>query len=160
MILFLILAALSIASSLLVIFPRSVVRNSMALAATLFLVAVLFVTLEASMVGALQVLVYAGAIMILILFVIMLLNPAALEAWPLGWGMAGSVAAVALLLELTAIFFNRSAPAEAPPVAGNFGGPEALAQSLFTDFALPFEIASVLLLVAIIGAVALAKRGN
>ena len=158
MILFLILAALSIVSSLLVIFPRSVVRNAMALAATLFFVAVLFVTLDAPMVGALQVLVYAGAIMILILFVIMLLNPAALEARPVAWGMTGSLAAVALLLELVAIFFYRPSSAERSSVTVGFGGPEALAQSLFTDFVLPFEIASVLLLVAIIGAVVLAKR--
>jgi NADH-quinone oxidoreductase subunit J len=158
MILFLILAALSVAASLLVIFPRSVVRNAMALAAALFFVAVLFVTLDAAMVGALQVLVYAGAIMILILFVIMLLNPAALEARRFAWGLVGSLAAVALFLELAAVFFYRPSTGALPPVAENFGGPDALAHSLFTDFALPFEIASVLLLVAVIGAVALSKK--
>ncbi|HEY2989005.1 MAG TPA: NADH-quinone oxidoreductase subunit J [Candidatus Binatia bacterium] len=160
MILFFILAALAVVFSLFVIFKRNVVHNAMALAAALFVVSVLFVTLDAPMVGVLQVLVYAGAIMILILFVIMLLNPAALEARPFAWGMVGSLAAVALLLELTALFFYRPAASQQPPVAANFGGPEALAQSLFNDFVLPFEIASVLLLVAIIGAVALGKRAD
>ena len=70
--LFLILAALSTVSSLLVIFQRNIVRSAMALVATLFLVAVLFLTLDAPMVGFLQILVYAGAIMVLFLFVIML----------------------------------------------------------------------------------------
>ncbi len=158
MILFFILASLSVIFSLLVIFPRNVVHSAMALAATLFFVAVLFLTLDAPMLAILQVLVYAGAIMILFLFVIMLLNPAALEGRRIAWWTLGSLAAVALLLELVSLFFYRPSPSGQPPVAAAFGGPETLAQSLFTDFALPFEIASVLLLVAIIGAVALAKR--
>jgi len=160
MILFLILAVLSIVFSLLVVFRRNVVHNAMALAATLFLVSILFITLDAPMVGALQVLVYAGAIMVLFLFVIMLLNPAALEPRPAAWSTVGSLASLALLWEMVALFFYRPPFAAPPPVAGNFGGPEALAQSLFTNFVLPFEIASVLLLVAIIGAVALGKKAS
>jgi len=160
MILFFILAALSVVFSLLVVFRRNVVHNAMALAATLFLVSVLFITLDAPMVGALQVLVYAGAIMILFLFVIMLLNPAALEPRPAVWWTAGSLASLALLWEMVALFFYRPPFAAPPPVAGNFGAPEALARSLFIDFVLPFEIASVLLLVAIIGAVALGKKAS
>jgi NADH-quinone oxidoreductase subunit J len=160
MILFFILASLSVIFSLLVILQRNVVHCAMALAAALFLVAVLFLTLDAPMLGALQVLVYAGAIMILILFVIMLLNPASLEARPAAWWTLGSLAAVALFLEFTALFFYRSSSSAEPAVAAGFGGPEAVAESLFTGFVLPFEIASVLLLVAIIGAVALAKKGG
>ena len=156
--LFFILASLSVIFSLLVIFQRNVVHSAMALAATLFFIAVLFLTLDAAMLGILQVLVYAGAIMILFLFVIMLLNPTALEGQRVAWWTLGSLAALVLLLELVALFFNRPSPSGEPPVAAAFGGPETLAQSLFTDFVLPFEIASVLLLVAIIGAVALAKR--
>jgi NADH-quinone oxidoreductase subunit J len=132
----------------------------MALAATLFLVSILFITLDAPMAGALQVLIYAGAIMILFLFVIMLLNPAALEPRTVAWWTAGSLASLALLWQMVALLFYRPPAAAPPPIAGNFGAPEALAESLFTDFVLPFEIASVLLLVAIIGAVALGKKAS
>ena len=160
MILFFILASLSVAFSLLVVLRRNVVHCAMALAATLFLVAVLFVTLDAPMLGVLQVLVYAGAIMILILFVIMLLNPAALEARPAAWRILGSLGAAALCVELAVLFFYRPAPLSAPTAPAGFGGVEAVAETLFTGFVLPFEVASVLLLVAIIGAVALGKRGG
>lgn len=159
LILFLILAGISIISSLLVVFQRNVVHSAMALVATLFLIAVLFLTLEAPMVGILQILVYAGAIMVLFLFVIMLLNPGVLEQRRIIWWGLGSLAALLLIFVLVSLV---SAPpslvADRAPTSGSFGSPEMLAQSLFTDFVLPFEIASVLLLVAIIGAVILAKR--
>ena len=158
MTLFFILASLSVLSSLLVIFQRNVVHSAMALVATLFFVAVLFLTLDAAMVGILQVLVYAGAIMVLFLFVIMLLNPAALERRRITWWTLGSLAAILLLWDFVWLFFYRPSLSGQPPVAAAFGSPEVLARSLFTGFVLPFEIASVLLLVAIIGAVVLAKR--
>ena len=159
LLLFLILAGISIISSLLVVFQRNVVHSAMALVATLFLIAVLFLTLEAPMVGILQILVYAGAIMVLFLFVIMLLNPGVLERRRIFWWGLGSLAALLLIFVLVSLV---SAPPSLvvgrAPTSGSFGSPEMLAQSLFTDFVLPFEIASVLLLVAIIGAVILAKR--
>jgi NADH-quinone oxidoreductase subunit J len=160
MILFFILAFLAIVFSLLVVTLRNVVHSAMALAATLFIIAVLFLTLDAPMLGVLQILVYAGAIMILILFVIMLLNPMSLEARPAAWWTLGSLGAVALFLQLAALLHRPAVSAEStvPAVSASFGGPESIAQSLFMDFALPFGLASVLLLVAIIGAVALAQR--
>jgi len=159
MILFFILAGLSIAFSLLVVFQRNVVHSALALVATLFLIAVLFLTLEAAMVGILQILVYAGAIMVLFLFVIMLLHPGALESRRTLWWTMGSVGGLLLLFEFVRLLVGSATPAAAPaPSSASFGSPEALAQSLFNDFVLPFEIASVLLLVAIIGAVVLAKR--
>ncbi|HEX9444700.1 MAG TPA: NADH-quinone oxidoreductase subunit J [Candidatus Binatia bacterium] len=158
MALFFILATLSVVFSLLVIAQPNVVHSAMALAATLFLVAVLFLTLDAPMLGALQVIVYAGAIMILFLFVVMLLNPASREARPAAWWTLGGLTAAALLLQFAGLFFHRPLPSAGPAVADSFGGPEAVAQSLFTDFVLPFEIASVVLLVAVVGAVVLAQR--
>ena len=156
---FFILAFLSILFSLLVIFQRNVVHSAMALVATLFLIAVLFLTLEAAMVGILQILVYAGAIMVLFLFVIMLLNPEVLERRHISWWLLGSVAALLLVFEFVPLLSNFSSlPFDLPAASGSFGSPEMLAQSLFTDYVLPFEVASVLLLVAIIGAVVLAKR--
>jgi NADH-quinone oxidoreductase subunit J len=158
MVIFLILAILAVIFSLLVVTQRNVVHSAMALAATLFIVAVLFLTLDAPMLGILQILVYAGAIMILILFVIMLLNPSSVEARPAAWWTVGSLAAVALFLQFAVLFSRHQLPSAGPPVPDSFGGPESVAQSLFTDFTLPFEVASVLLLVAVIGAVTLAQR--
>src|ERR1041384_4117360 len=88
-IMFRIPATLLVISSLMVVFLRRVVHCAMALVVALLLIAILFITLQAPMVGILQVMVYAGAIMVLFLFVIMFLNPTALEqpsiAW---WGLA------------------------------------------------------------------------
>jgi NADH-quinone oxidoreductase subunit J len=156
LIVFFVLGALLVIASLMVVFQRNVVHSAMSLVAALFLTAIFFFTLHAPMVGVLQVLVYAGAIMVLFLFVIMFLNPAAVEQrGRFGWGF-GIVAALLLSGALTAVMTN---PEPAPVAATElFGSPETLAKSLFTDFTLPFEIASILLLVAIIGAVVLAKR--
>ena len=157
-IIFFIVAGLLIVSSILVVFQRNVVHSPIALVAALFLIAVLFLSLHAPMVGVLQILVYAGAIMVLFLFVIMLLNPVGLEQRRNLWWVAGSVSGLLLIAMLAPVLFNLEF-AQDPIVATElFGSPEELARSLFTDFVLPFEIASVLLLVAIIGAVVLAKR--
>lgn len=158
MILFYALAGLLVLSSLMVVFQRNVVHSAIALVAALFLIAILFLTLQAPMVGVLQVLVYAGAIMVLFLFVIMFLNPAAVEPPRIfGWGF-GVVAALLLLVTLIAGMTDDEPPLDPVAATEHFGSPETLAQSLFTEFVLPFEIASVLLLVAIIGAVVLAKK--
>jgi NADH-quinone oxidoreductase subunit J len=158
---FYVLAVLLIAASLSVILARSAVYSALALVAALFLMAVLFLGLSAPMVGVLQVLVYAGAIMVLFLFVIMLLNPGAVEKRSfLAWGLTSTVAAL-LALELIAIMlpYQREAGGfGGRPVKEDFGSPESLGLSLFNDYVLPFEVASVLLLVAIVGAVVLAKR--
>ena len=145
-------------AALLVVFQRNVVHSAMALVAALFLIAILFLTLQAPMVGVLQILVYAGAIMVLFLFVIMFLNPTGLEAAAQLvvelWRNYGLLLAGALV----AVTTNDSPPADPVAATELFGSPEDLAQSLFTDFVLPFEIASVLLLVAMVGAVVLARR--
>lgn len=159
MILFFILAGLSVLFSLAVVFQRNPVHSAMALVATLFLMAILFLTLDAPMVGFLQILVYAGAIMILFLFVIMLLNPGVLERRrPLWWGL-GSMSALLLVFEVVVFLSGiRRQESQVAAVGEGFGGPEMLGRTLFRDFVLPFEVASVLLLVAIVGAVVLAKR--
>jgi NADH-quinone oxidoreductase subunit J len=157
-IIFFIVAGLLIVCSVSVVFQRNVVHSAVALVAALFLIAVLFLSLHAPMVGVLQILVYAGAIMVLFLFVIMLLNPVGLEQRRNLWWVAGSFSGLLLIAMLAPVLFNLQS-AQDPIVATElFGSPEELARSLFTDFVLPFEIASVLLLVAIIGAVVLAKK--
>lgn len=152
------LAALLVTSSLLVVFLRNVVHCAMALIAALMIMAVLFVTLDAPMVGVLQVMVYAGAIMVLFLFVIMFLNPSELEPQRGLWWGFGTILSLLLAGVLIPLFIRAESPAMPTAATEFFGSPEMLAKSLFNEFVLPFEIASVLLLVAIIGAVVLAKR--
>jgi NADH-quinone oxidoreductase subunit J len=157
-ILFYLISVLLVLSSLMVVFLRNVIHCALALVVALFLIAVLFVMLHAPMVGVLQVLVYAGAIMVLFLFVIMFLNPTTPEPRrKLWWGFA-SLGALLLAGGLAALLSNGTPSADPVAATEIFGSPEMLGKILFTDFVLPFEIASVLLLVAIIGAVVLAKR--
>ncbi len=155
------LSALLTACSLLVIFQRNPIHSALALVAALFIVAILFLMLDAPMLGVLQILVYAGAIMVLFLFVIMLLGPGTFERRRALWWSGGGLAALFLALELFAFLLpsqGTKAEGMGGQVAEEFGGPKMLAESLFTQFVLPFEIASILLLVAIIGTVVLAKR--
>ena len=155
---FFVLAGLLILTSSLVVFQRNVVHSAVALVVALFLIAILFLSLHAPMVGVLQILVYAGAIMVLFLFVIMFLNPTGLEPRrTLGW-VLGGISGLLLVATLAPVLFTSEQPQDPVVATELFGSPEQLAKSLFTDFVLPFEIASVLLLVAIIGAVVLAKR--
>ena len=155
---FYVLATLLVTASLMVVFLRNVVHCAMALVTALLLISVLFVTLHAPMVGVLQVMVYAGAIMVLFLFVIMFLNPAALEQQRGLWWGFGTILGLMLAGVLVPLVAINDLPADPVAATELFGSPEMLAKSLFSDYVLPFEIASVLLLVAIIGAVVLAKR--
>jgi NADH-quinone oxidoreductase subunit J len=157
-ILFYAVAALLMLTSLMVVFLRNVVHCALALVAALFLIAILFLMLHAPLLGALQVLVYAGAIMVLFLFVIMFLNPTTPEPRRKLWWGFGSLAALLLAGSLAALMSNGETLADSVAANETFGSPEMLGKILFTDFVLPFEIASVLLLVAIVGAVVLAKR--
>ena len=157
-ILFLVVATLTVASALMVVLHRSPVYSALGLVSTLALTAVLFLGLDAQIVGFLQIIVYAGAIVVLFLFVIMLLNlqeesqafsPPRLAVMGMGAGIA--------LTTIVALALTR-ATVPAAAVAGGFGTTEPLAERLFTTHLLPFELTSILLLVAIIGAVVLGKK--
>jgi len=160
---FFVLAPLLIVSALGVVLSRSPIRSALSLVVTLFLLAVTFLFLDAYMVAALQVIVYAGAIMVLFLFVIMLLNlqneppeGAPMPRRVLGWG-AGGLSLIVLIAAVRGM--GRTVPPGAAESAtSDFGTIAALSQRLFTHYVLPFEMTSVLLLVAIVGAVVLAKR--
>jgi NADH-quinone oxidoreductase subunit J len=156
---FLPLAILAILSALGVVLNRNPVRSAMCLVATLFVLAVMFVFLDAYMVAALQVLVYAGAIMVLFLFVIMLLNLQAEPPEPARKAMRTVVTAAgaALVLLIVGAVGSAGLRTSAAP-AEDFGTTAALGERLFTHFLLPFEITSLLLLIAIVGAVVMAKR--
>ena len=154
-------AALAVASALACITRRSAVASALWLVVTLFSLAALFVLLDAQFIAVLQVLVYAGAIMVLFLFVIMLLNlgragPTDLKG-PLGLGVGVFLAGL-LLVQL--LVLRRTVPAGGGPArpALEQGMIPPVARPLFTTYLVPFEITSILLLAAIVGAVVLAKR--
>jgi NADH-quinone oxidoreductase subunit J len=142
---------------------RSPVNSALWLILNLFCIAALYLTLHASFIGVIQILVYAGAIMVLFLFVIMLLNLDELPGYlELDWwrvaGFVSSMAVLALLVYAVAAGFDVLPEAILPADAAVTGSAEALGRELFTRYLLPFEVIGLLLLVATIGAVMLAKR--
>jgi NADH-quinone oxidoreductase subunit J len=159
---FTLVALVAVVAAAMVIIVRNAVHSALFLVVTLFCVALLFLTLSAEFLAAVQVLVYAGAIMVLFLFVITLLNPLQPET-PDRLGNQGAFAgALALVLLVEMALVVRSGAMAAvpnatppPPLAGS--NIEQLGLSLFSTYLVPFEVTSVLLLVAIVGAVTLAR---
>jgi NADH-quinone oxidoreductase subunit J len=135
----------------------------MSLIATMSFLAGLYVLLDAHLIAALQLIVYAGAIMVLFLFVIMLLNieekEGRLAGSALGLQLLAALAVGAVFVTVASLVkMDGALLALAGSEAGDFGTTKAVGRMLFTEYLLPFEIASVLLLAAIVGAVILAKR--
>ena len=163
---FWIFGVIAMAGGLLCITRKNPIGSALWLVVTLFALAAMYVLLDAQFIAALQVLVYAGAIMVLFLFVIMLLNlgrpgPSDIKG-PVGVGVAALLAGT-LLLQLRVL--GQAAPPEAIQLpAGTMaalqqqGMVAAVAGPLFDAYLIPFEITSLLLLAAIVGAVVLAKR--
>lgn len=158
---FFLFAIVALIGALGLVLSRSPVSGALWLVLNLFCIAGLYVTLNAVFIGVIQVLVYAGAIMVLFLFVIMLLN---LDAMPsvegISWARAaGYVLAVVVLAQLTYVV---AAGLDALPTSFTpspvTGDASVLAVDLFTVYALPLEIIAILLLAATIGAVLLAQR--
>jgi NADH-quinone oxidoreductase subunit J len=158
-IVFLVLAVLTVVGALTVVVHENPVRSACALVATLFLLSVFFVGLDAQLVAVLQVIVYAGAIVVLFLFVIMLLN-LQVEVRATGGAalVASAVASGGSLAVLIVALLRRALPVAAAAVPDGFGETRGLSERLFTAYLLPFELTSILLLVAIVGAVALGRR--
>jgi NADH-quinone oxidoreductase subunit J len=156
---FSVLAAVAVLAALTVVLHPDPVYSALGLVVMLLVLAVFFIGLDAHLIAALQVIVYAGAIMVLFLFVIMLLGrPAPGGPWsgrPSLWFVAilGSAALAVGVAKLSAQA-PLAAGAPAPP---GFGTATALGVELFTTYLLPFELTSVLLLVAVIGAVVLTR---
>ena len=123
-------------------------------------VAVLYLVLNAAFIAMVQVTVYAGAIMVLFLFVVMLLGSEQLPpSTRLRWQIPLAVVLGLLLLgeALYAVFSLRGASPEAPEVAAAFGSPSSVGLFLFRSYLLPVEVASILLLVAMLGAIVLTR---
>ncbi len=162
-ILFYLTASVAVLSAFYVTKCRNPINSALCLVTNFICLAVFYVMLEAPFMAAIQIMVYAGAIMVLIIFVIMLLNlgSATKSAYTHGRA-AGGVLAV-LMLFLTNAFIRKGEVAGTSgdvtsELIKNYGHTELIGKAMFTDFLLPFEIASILLLVAIVGAVVISKR--
>ena len=160
-------SGLAIVSALMCITRRSPVVSAMWLVLTMFSLAALFVILGAQFIGAIQVLVYAGAIMVLFLFVIMLLNLGRDEPTDLPGRLGaltmlgvGTVLAVELwtVTKIVPAGEIRLPAGALESIVEQEGAVGAISGPLFRDYIVPFEITSVLLLAAVVGAVVLAKR--
>ena len=160
---------ISLVSAIVFVTRKSPVAAALWLVVTMFALSGLFVMLDAQFVGVMQILVYAGAIMVVFLFVVMLLNlghPSELNDIRGRWGrLAAGLIGLALVAELLALsrsafdlrlVLPATAAADASRGPGGIIGP--VAAPLFKEYLLAFELTSVLLLVAIIGAVVLAKK--
>jgi NADH-quinone oxidoreductase subunit J len=157
---FMFLAALAVIAGFGVIMQRNPVHCVLALALVLMDLGVIFMGLGAVTLGFLQIIVYVGAIMVMFLFVIWLLN---IQADPgvsrdLGLKLFGSIAAAAIAAEFAVIIVHAPTLKGLRTIRPDFGSVAALARSLFTDYLIAFEVTSVLLLAAIVGAIALARK--
>jgi NADH-quinone oxidoreductase subunit J len=160
-ILFLGFAALAVVAAFNVILQRNPIYSAIGLIVVLCSLAALFLTLGAQFIAAMQIIVYAGAIMVLFVFVIMLLNVREEEtrvdkqkylkwlAAPLFLALLAEVMAVVRYVNLTP-----------QPLSSPIGTVESIANGMFTDYVIPFEAASVLILMAIVGSMLLARREN
>ncbi|WP_298819908.1 NADH-quinone oxidoreductase subunit J family protein [Chloroflexus sp.] len=164
LILFLITAAVAIAGAVAMLISRNAVHSALFLLLNFGAIAVLFLLLRAPFLFAIQLTVYAGAIMVLFLFVVMLLGAEKVEDAPdrIAWQQP-----LALLLGLALLIVSvvvGLGSATTPPPDGEelikFSDPRSLGELLFTDYLLPFEITGFILLIAVIGVVVLSQRGR
>ena len=163
MILFYVFGAIAVASSLLVIAQHNPLHSVLLLIVSFGALSGLYVLLDAPFVAVIQIIVYAGAIMVLFLFVVMLLNApkedaeaARLHVAP-GVRNAGALLAVAFIVELWWALTKNGGESGAFPGA-SVSSVAAIGRLLFREYAFPFEVTSILILVAMVGAVVLARR--
>lgn len=157
LIIFLLLAALAIASAVMTLASRQAVYSALFLVFNFLVIAVLFLLLHAPFIALIQITVYAGAIMVLFLFVIMLLGLERLNTESkLRWQAPSAVLLALILVGTLAYALLREPGAAAallPSLQSGFGSPAEVGQVLFNQYLVPFEITSVLLLVAMVGAI-------
>jgi NADH-quinone oxidoreductase subunit J len=160
---FYLVALVAVVSGILVVKAKNPVNSAISLVMTFVCLATFYVMLNAPFMAAIQIMVYAGAIIVLIIFVIMLLNLGTDVQIRTSHSVVGGVVASAIVLFQVLYLLGRG---EVAGMQGNInaavvesvGHTELIGTALFTEFLLPFEITSILLLVAIIGAVVLTKR--
>jgi NADH-quinone oxidoreductase subunit J len=157
---FLTLALLTVITALLMVFSKNPVHSVLYLILTFFAIAGQYVLLNAQFLAVVHIIVYAGAIMVLFLFVLMLLNlnedsePQKSSRWKIGAGITSGLLLVTLVGALKGSI-QLQVPESSNPSVGLV---ENLGKVLFTDFVVPFEIAGILFLAAMVGAVMVGKR--
>jgi len=161
--LFFVFAVIAVAAALGVLISRSPVASALWMVLNLFSIAGLYLTLHAQFIAMIQVLVYAGAIMVLFLFVIMLLNLDVVPVlrgitWQKAVGFLVAVALLAQLLFAVAVGLDVAPTGVPAEVAAMTASPTTIGLVLFTEYAYLLQVVAVLLLAATIGAVLLAKR--
>ncbi len=168
---FFVAAALALGGAAGVVLARNPVHCALLLVVTLVAVAIFFLLQEAQLVAAVQIIVYAGAIVVLFLFVIMLLGVDREESLrdPIPYQRPAAVALGAILLGEIFVLAGRTWATGAPSVRGSvrgrvdgqdLGNVQRVARVLFTDFLWAFELTAVLLVIAVVGAVVLARRSG
>ena len=157
---FLVFAILAVVAGINLVVQTHPISSALSLIGVMGSLAVLYLLLGAEFLAAAQLIVYAGAIMVLFVFVIMLLNAGAEDTR--GLGSRAKYFGVPLLIAFLGILsfiIQAVVPRGEGVVFGAFhGGPRDVGKSLFTDYLLPFEVVSVLILIAIIGAIVLAHK--
>ncbi len=162
-ILFFIFAVVAVAGAVNLLAQKHPINSALSLIVVMGALAALYMLLGAEFVAAVQVIVYAGAVMVLFVFVIMLLNAGEEEQEGKGSRVAklfGYPAVVILAGVLTYVLTSRATPDEGVQIGGFWGSTQLIGRLLFRDFLLPFEVTSVLILIAIMGAVVLGRRGE
>ncbi len=160
---FAIISLVAIVSAILVITCKNPINSALSLIMTFFCLATYYVMLDAPFMAAVQVMVYAGAIMVLIVFTIMLLNIRVNATQKHSHKvLLGSIIGFFTLINSVVLLVKSQAAKPVGPYTGdmikNIGHSELIGKELFTNFLLPFEVTSILLLVAIVGSVILAKK--
>lgn len=161
LILFLGLAIVAILSAAGTLFSRNAIYSALFLIINFSTIAVYYLILGAPFIALTQITVYAGAIMVLFLFVIMLLGAEQTGRTPASWWMqplALGLGALLILESVYLVFTHLSAFPQASAVSGEFGNPIQVGEVLFNQYLLPFEAISLLLLAAMIGAIVLTKK--
>ncbi len=162
--LFYLFAAAALASAVMVLVNRKVFYSALSLVICLCSVAGLYLILESPFIAAVQIIVYAGAIMVVFLFVIMLLDPFSSEILRdkkrcLAYiGVLLGVLAATILYPVLRAYNLARAPRNPGFIEGGAGSVARMGHALFSDYLLPFEMTSVLILIAVVGVVVLAKR--
>jgi NADH-quinone oxidoreductase subunit J len=161
LILFIVFAGFCLAGAINLLLQSHPINSALSLVVVMTSLAVLYLLLGAEFLAAAQVSVYAGAIMVLFTFVVMLLN-AGREERTLGSRSARTIGfpAVAVILGVIATVILKAQGLGAAALSDKITSTEDLSRILFTELLLPFEVTSVLILIAILGAVALARRGD
>jgi NADH-quinone oxidoreductase subunit J len=160
LIIFFVLAALSIVGAVSLIFQKHPIHSALSLIVVMVSLAGMYLLMGAEFVAAVQIIVYGGAIMVLFVFVIMLLNAGVEEKTNVSKlaGFAGIPLALALTGFLAAAVSHPMDAVQAASPVGGVAPTKALSTLLFQDFVYPFELTSFLILIAILGAIVLAQR--